>query len=59
MIKSQTIGARLGLAMRGGGVLLSAATALAQTGNPGLDSPGEALSRTCAAWRKIRRASLR
>jgi len=45
MIKSQNMGARLGLALLGAGMLLSAAPAAAQTGNPSLDGPGEALSR--------------
>jgi Flp pilus assembly protein TadD len=45
MIKSQKKGARLGLAMLGAGMLLSAAPAHAQTGVPGSDGPGEALSR--------------
>jgi Flp pilus assembly protein TadD len=45
MIKLQKIGARLGFALLGAGMLLSAPPALAQTGNPGMDSPGDALSR--------------
>ncbi|HEY0085588.1 MAG TPA: SPOR domain-containing protein [Allosphingosinicella sp.] len=45
MIKAQILGARLGLALLGAGMLLSAAPGAAQTGNPALDGPGEALSR--------------
>jgi Flp pilus assembly protein TadD len=45
MIKAQILGARLGLAMLGAGMLLSATPGAAQTGNPALDGPGEALSR--------------
>jgi tetratricopeptide (TPR) repeat protein len=45
MTKSQTKGVRLGLAMLGAGMLLSTAPLAAQTGNPAMDGPREALSR--------------
>jgi tetratricopeptide (TPR) repeat protein len=45
MTKSQNKGARLGLALLGAGMLLSAAPLAAQTGNPAADNAGEALSR--------------
>ena len=45
MTKSQTIGARLCLAMLGAGMVLGAVPAMAQTGNPGADRPSDALSR--------------
>jgi Flp pilus assembly protein TadD len=45
MIKSQKTGTRLGLAILGTGMLMAAAPAAAQTGNPAFDTPGAALSR--------------
>ncbi|HEY7810643.1 MAG TPA: SPOR domain-containing protein [Allosphingosinicella sp.] len=45
MIKSQTIGARLGLALLAAGLMAGAAPSSAQTGNPAQDTPGDALSR--------------
>jgi Flp pilus assembly protein TadD len=45
MTKSQRIGARLGLIMVGAAMVFGAAPVGAQTGNPSLDSPGQALSR--------------
>ena len=45
MTKSQTIGARLGLALLAAGLMAGATPASAQTGNQAQDTPGDALSR--------------
>ncbi|HEY0148942.1 MAG TPA: tetratricopeptide repeat protein [Allosphingosinicella sp.] len=45
MTKSQMFGARLGFALLAAGLIAGAAPAAAQTGNPALDSRGDALSR--------------
>jgi Flp pilus assembly protein TadD len=45
MITLQIAGTRLGLAILGTGMLIAAAPAAAQTGNPAFDTPGAALSR--------------